>query len=120
MKILDILKPYMIIPNLESDTKEGVLGELAAIVAPVIGMSAEDIGRVLMDRERQGSTGLERGVAIPHAKIKGLNKVIACFAKSVNGVDFKAHDGGKSHLFFMLLAGENCAGDHLKALARIS
>ena len=120
MKILDILKPDMIIPDLQSDTKNGVLEELAAKVAPEAGMSREDIQKVLMEREKLGSTGMERGVAIPHAKLKGISKVIACFAKSLNGVDFSALDGQKSYLFFLLLAPENFAGEHLKALARIS
>lgn len=110
----------MIIPELRSQTLEGVLEEFAAMIASDSDFNSHEIKRVLLEREKLGSTGLESGIAIPHAKLKNLNNIIACFAKSTEGIDFNALDGGKSHLFFMLLAPEDSAGKHLKALARIS
>jgi PTS system nitrogen regulatory IIA component len=59
-------------------------------------------------------------VAIPHGKLPGVERVLGIFARSPEGVDFASLDGGPTHLFFMLIAPENAAADHLKALARIS
>jgi PTS system nitrogen regulatory IIA component len=75
---------------------------------------------VLNEREKLGSTGIGEGVAIPHGKVGGLPKLVAAFAVSHAGVDFEAIDGKPSQIFFALVAPENSAGIHLKALARIS
>jgi PTS system nitrogen regulatory IIA component len=64
--------------------------------------------------------GDRRGVAIPHGKLAGVDRVVGAFARSPKGVDFASLDGGPTHLFFALIAPENAAADHLKALARIS
>src|SRR6266436_2844827 len=63
---------------------------------------------------------LGEGVAIPHGKLAGLKRVIAAFGRSRQGVDFQSLDGKPTHLFFLLVAPEDSAGAHLKALARIS
>jgi PTS system nitrogen regulatory IIA component len=75
---------------------------------------------VLLDREKLGSTGIGDGIAIPHGKIKDLGGVVASFGRSPEGVDFESLDQKPAHLFFLLVAPENSAGVHLKALARIS
>jgi nitrogen PTS system EIIA component len=75
---------------------------------------------VLREREKLGSTGIGEGVAIPHGKHAGLTQLLAAFGVSREGVDFEAIDGKPTHLFFALVAPENSAGVHLKALARIS
>jgi PTS system nitrogen regulatory IIA component len=75
---------------------------------------------VLLERERMQSTGLKDGLAIPHGKIERLDGVLACLGVSEAGVDFGAPDGKKSQIFVALLAPENGAGLHLKALARTS
>ena len=75
---------------------------------------------MLQERERISSTAIGDGVAIPHGKLPGLDKIYGAFARSPSGVDFNSLDGGPTHLFFVLIAPENAATDHLKALARIS
>ncbi len=121
MKIMDILVKDGAILDLASDTKEAVLEEMARAVAgaePVL--SAERLQEVLMDREALQSTGIGEGVAIPHGKISGLDRIVASFARSVKGVDFESIDGQPTHLFFLLVVPEHSGGQHLKALARIS
>jgi PTS system nitrogen regulatory IIA component len=75
---------------------------------------------VLLERERISTTAIGEGVAIPHGKLPGVERVLGVFARSPRGVDFASLDGGLTHLFFVLIAPENAAADHLKALARIS
>jgi PTS system nitrogen regulatory IIA component len=121
MRIEDILAPELVIGSLAATTKAGVLDELASAVAghyPDI-----DRGRLvaaLDERERLNSTALGEGVAIPHGKLPGLRRVFAVFGRSLAGVDFQSLDGKPTHLFFLLVAPEESAGAHLKALARIS
>jgi len=92
----------------------------AALAKRVPGVPAEKLTEVLLDRERLSSTGIGDGVAIPHGKLAGLPGLVAAFGVSREGLDFDAIDGKPTHLFFALLAPENSAGVHLKALARIS
>jgi PTS system nitrogen regulatory IIA component len=75
---------------------------------------------VLIERERLGSTGIGDGIAIPHGKSPDLDHLLISFGRSRQGVDFDSLDGKPAHLFFLVLAPENSAGVHLKALARIS
>lgn len=121
MKITTFLKREFIIEELQAATKEAVLAELAAVLMPA--GSTDDRGnmvKVLMDRERLGSTGIGDGIAIPHGKIGGLDDLRIAIGRSHQGVDFNALDGKPAHLFFLLMAPENSAGQHLKVLARIS
>ncbi len=121
MKIADILGQEMVVPVLSGRDKTDVIVELAGVVArehPEI-----DHGRLvqaLEDRERLNSTALGEGVAIPHGKLPGLKRVVAAFGRSPAGIDFNSLDGKPTHLFFLLVAPEDSAGAHLKALARIS
>ncbi len=75
---------------------------------------------VLLEREKLGSTGIGDGIAIPHGKLAGLDEMVIAFGRSREGIDFEAMDGKPVHLFFLLMAPENSAGQHLKALAKIS
>lgn len=75
---------------------------------------------VLVAREKISTTAIGEGVAIPHGKLAGVDRVLGVFARSPEGVDFASLDGEPTHLFFALIAPENAAADHLKALARIS
>ncbi len=120
MKILDNLDPQAIVPELKATDKNGVLNELSAVLADVSGASQEEMMRVLLDRERLGSTGIGGGVAIPHGKLQSLDSLLLAFGRSREGVDFDAMDGKPTHLFFLLLAPEDSTGGHLKMLARIS
>lgn len=121
MKIMDILLRDGSILDLASDTKEAVLEEISRAVAEAEPcLNAERLQEVLTDREALQSTGIGEGVAIPHGKISGLNRIVASFARSVKGVDFESIDGQPTHLFFLLVVPEHSGGKHLKALARIS
>ncbi len=121
MKITDILDKRMIIPHLLSKSKEGILRELVHAVVQV--EKQIDEGRmieILLERENLGSTGIGDGVAIPHGKNSDVQRLLASFGRSASGMDFQSMDGKSTHLFFLLIAPENSAGIHLKALAQIS
>jgi PTS system nitrogen regulatory IIA component len=121
MKISEFLHPDSVIGALTAKDKPGVLAELCAALSQRIpGVPAQKLCEVLLDRERLSSTGIGDGVAIPHGKMPGLPSLVAAFGVSRAGVDFEAIDGKPTQLFFALLAPENSAGVHLKALARIS
>ncbi len=121
MKIMDILVRDGAILDLASETKEAVLEEMArSLAAAEKGLSAERLLQVLLEREALQSTGIGEGVAIPHGKMPGLDRLVASFARSVKGVDFESIDGQPTHLFFLLVVPEHSGGQHLKALARIS
>jgi PTS system nitrogen regulatory IIA component len=120
MRILDILKEETIISELDATDKKGVLEELTGPVAKISGLDREEMVRVLLERERLGSTGIGEGIAIPHGKLRSLQSLLVSFGRSQKGVDFEAIDGKPAHLFFLLMAPENSTGDHLRMLAGIS
>jgi PTS system nitrogen regulatory IIA component len=121
MKILDILNKDCIIPELLSRTKKEVLEELTgALLNCKASLNKEALVEVLLERERLGSTGIGDGIAIPHGKIKDLDELILSFGRSTKGIEFDSMDGRPTHLFFLLIAPENSAGIHLRALAKIS
>jgi PTS system nitrogen regulatory IIA component len=121
MNIQDMLKKEFIIENLKSRTKKEVLVELSDVFSHGnTDIDRSNVIEVLLEREKLGSTGIGDGIAIPHGKLAGLEKLIISFGRSVTGVDFDSLDGKPVHIFFLLLAPENSAGQHLKALARIS
>ena len=121
MKIAEFLRPESVISALSATNKADVLRELSASLAKSNpSVPAARLAAVLEDRERLGSTGIGEGVAIPHGKLAGLPNLSASFGVSRAGVDFEAIDSKRTFLFFALVAPENSAGLHLKALARIS
>ena len=121
MKITNILRVESIIPELRSQDKNGVIKELAeAVVRSEPSLSVDRLYEVLLEREKLGSTGIGSGVAIPHGKLPNLERIVAAFGRSHPGVDFDSQDGEPAHLFFVLVAPENTAGLHLKALAKLS
>lgn len=120
MKILELLRQEAINIDLKAKDKKGILDEMVTSVAPQTNASPEELVKVLMERERLGSTGIGGGIGIPHGKFKGLDSLVLGFGLSRQGVDFEAIDGRPTHIFFLLLTPENSAGDHLKLLAHIS
>ena len=121
MKIMDILVRDALILDLQATQKPEALAELcAALTRAVPELDAARLLQVLREREELQSTGIGEGVAIPHGKLPGLSRLLACFARSPQGVDFESIDGAATHLFFLLVVPENAGGQHLKALARIS
>jgi nitrogen PTS system EIIA component len=121
VRIAEFLSPEAVVASLGSRSKPEVLRELSqALVRAHPQLSEARILEVLREREKLGSTGIGEGVAIPHGKLAGMTQLLATFGVSRTGVDFEAIDGKPTHLFFALVAPENSAGVHLKALARIS
>ncbi|MDI6687201.1 MAG: PTS sugar transporter subunit IIA [Desulfobacterales bacterium] len=120
MKILEVLDKEAIVVELKSDDKKGVLEELVRSAAGIAGVKHEEIMRVLLERERLGSTGIGGGVGIPHGKLKGLKSLVLGFGLSRKGVDFESMDDKPTHIFFLLVTPESSTGLHLKMLARIS
>ena len=121
MKIMDILVNDALIPELGVSTKREVLAEMASALAKVEPqIEADRLLEVLLERETLQSTGIGEGVAIPHGKMPGLDRLVATFARSSEGVDFESIDGQRTHHFFLLVVPEHSGGQYLKALARIS
>jgi PTS system nitrogen regulatory IIA component len=121
MKIADLLDIKAISTELTSSKKVEVLAEMVDLLRRVQpDLDAAELLTVLIDREELGSTGIGDGVAIPHGKLKGLDRLLMAFGRKKDGIDFDAMDNRPAHLFFLLLAPESEATLHLKALARIS
>ncbi len=121
MKITDFLSVQTVVPSLASREKNAVLQELSdGLVAHYRNLDQQKVLDVLLERERISTTAIGEGVAIPHGKLPNVDRVLGVFARSLEGVDFASLDGAPTHLFFVLIAPENAAADHLKALARIS
>jgi PTS system nitrogen regulatory IIA component len=121
MKITEILSPEMVIADLKGTTKPDILNELAKqITAKFKEIPHRELTAVLAERERLGSTAIGDGIAIPHGKLREVKKIMGAFGRHRVGVDFDSLDGNPSHLFFVLVAPEDSASLHLKALARVS
>jgi len=121
MKVKDFLVPKAVTIDLKATNKEGVIKELLSLLAKAGAVEDEDkLFKVLMNRESLGSTGIGQGVGIPHGKSDTVSKLIGAFGTSRSGVDFDSLDGEPTHIFFLLIAPEDSAGPHLKALAKIS
>ncbi len=120
MKILDVMPKEAILDDLKSQNKKGLLEELVTPLAASTGLNSDDLVRVLMERERLGSTGIGGGIGIPHGKIKDLESLVLGFGLSRKGIDFESIDGKPTHIFFVLITPEDSTGLHLKLLARIS
>jgi PTS system nitrogen regulatory IIA component len=121
VKITDFLSVQNVIPTLASREKNAVLREVAdGLASAHPPLDKNRVLQVLLDRERISTTAIGEGVAIPHGKLPDVDHVIGVFARSAEGIDFASLDGARTHLFFVLIAPENAAADHLKALARIS
>ncbi len=121
MKITDILVREGSILDLVATGKDDLLAELAgALAAAEPSLERDSLLNVLREREALQSTGIGEGVAIPHGKVAGLDRLVATFARSTAGVDFESIDGQPTQLFFLLVVPEQSGGQHLKALARIS
>jgi len=121
MKIMDILVNDAVILNLGIGSKREVLAEMAGALAKVEPQIEGDrLLEVLLEREALQSTGIGDGVAIPHGKMAGLDRLVASFARSSEGIDFESIDRRPTHHFFLLVVPEHSGGQYLKALARIS
>jgi PTS system nitrogen regulatory IIA component len=120
MQIADLLTPRAVIPQLRVTGRKQALQEIARRAAAVTGCGERQIYDVLAERERFGSTGIGRGVAVPHGKLPELNRMYGVFARLERPILFEAIDDQPVDLIFLLLAPDSAGADHLKALARIS
>ncbi len=123
MKIADFLYEEAVCCGLKADTKEGIIRELVGCLIKSGAVKDKDVPKliqVLLDREALGSTGIGQGVAIPHGKVNSVTSLVGAVGMSQAGVNFDSLDGERTHIFFLLVAPEDSAGPHLKALARIS
>jgi len=120
MNLSDILSHDSVSFSLAATTKKQALEELANVAAPLAKIDAKELFNSLLQRERLGSTGLGRGIAVPHVHVRGLTKIVCHFARLAKPIDFEAPDKQPVDLIFLLLSPEFASGDHLKALARIS
>jgi PTS system nitrogen regulatory IIA component len=118
--MIEFLTPDAVVANLRATSKKQALQELARRAAQLTGRPERAIFDVLLERERLGTTGVGRGIAIPHGKLAGLDRVRGLLARLERPVDFDAVDDRPVDLIFLLLAPEQAGADHLKALARVS
>jgi len=123
MQIMDFLNPKAISTDLEATEKKGIIKELLDLLIKSSDINSKDkdnILDVIMEREALGSTGIGLGIGIPHGKSANVKNLVAAFGISRKGVAFDSLDGEPVYIFFLLLAPQDTAGPHLKALARIS
>jgi PTS system nitrogen regulatory IIA component len=120
MELSEIIGVDAVRAPLKATSKKKLLQDLSDLAEQVYGLSSEIVCKALLEREGLGPTGVGRGVAIPHARLKGLDHVVGLFARLEKPVDFEAIDRQPVDLVFTLLAPENAGADHLKALARVS
>ena len=123
MKISEFLNKKAVKVDLDAKDKKGIINEMVNLIVKsgeIKSKEKDEIVKVLMDRELLGSTGIGQGIGIPHAKSKIIKNLTGAVAISKKGVDFDSLDGESAHIFFLLLAPQESAGPHLKALARIS
>ncbi len=120
MKFIEYVKPENIKLQLEGETKEEVIEELVELLTESCCVEdADTILDAVLAREREGSTGLEKGVAIPHAKCDAVSRLSIVIGISKDGIDFDALDGKPSNLFFLMVAPTSESGPHVQAIAKI-
>ena len=120
MALADLLQQDAIIPALKANSKKQLLQELAEKAAAVTGLPEREIFDVILQRERLGSTGVGNGIAIPHGRMPGIDRLVGLFARAEKPIDFDALDGQPVDIIFVLIAPEGAGADHLKALARVA
>lgn len=123
MKFIDFVKRDAIRTSIEVDDKEEVIRSMATALLEAGKIDKdqhESIVEAILKREELGSTGIGRGVAVPHTKHPSVTDLVGTVAISENGVDFDSLDGEKVHLLFLLVSPPDRPGDHLRALENIS
>lgn len=118
--LTSLLESGAILPVSSATSRKQTVTLLSDAMAAKTGLDARDILDAVMERERLGSTGVGDGVAIPHARLAGLEKPLGAFVRLKEPVDFEAIDNRPCDLIFMLLAPESAGADHLRALAQVA
>ena len=116
----ELVLPQAVVASLDAATKKDVLQQVAVASAALLGKDAISVFDVLWERERLGTTGVGHGIAIPHGRVPGLEKVSGFFARLAQPVNFESIDDKPVDLVFLLLAPEAAGADHLHALATVS
>jgi PTS system nitrogen regulatory IIA component len=120
MNIADIISKNAVLDNVQVSSKRELIQVLSQRIASFSGLDERAVFDAVWERENLGSTGYGDGVAFPHARIEGLDKVCGIFARLEEPVDFDSLDGKAVDLVFMLVSPENSGADHLTALAALS
>ena len=121
MKIMDFLSQDAIIVDLKATDKKSAIVELAEVLKNTKKIkNSDNIINIVLERERLGSTGIGQGVALPHGKTDLLQEQIGVLGISRKGIEFNSLDGETFHIIFLLVGPVEVAGQHLKALSRIS
>ena len=120
MALSDLIPNGGVAVDLGASSRKQALQAMSDIAADLTGLAPRDIFDAVLQRERLGSTGVGQGVAIPHARLAGVDEVVGVFARLRSPVDFESIDGRPADLIFMLIAPEDAGAEHLKALARVS
>ena len=120
MTIASLITPDAVIAGVAGNSRKQVLQTLSEHLARLSKLDERAIFDTLLQRERLGTTAVGQGIAIPHGRIAGLDRLVGLFAKLARPVDFEAMDGQGVDLVFLLLAPEDAGADHLQALARIA
>jgi nitrogen PTS system EIIA component len=123
MKFADFINVAAIKADVAADDKPTAIRELVESLAQSGAIAEADVPGIvaaIMKREELGSTGIGRGVAVPHTKHASVERLVGTVGVSVEGVDFNSLDGDKVHLLFLLVSPPDRPGDHLRALENIS
>lgn len=120
MDLGDLISVDGIAPAIRAQSKRQALQEMSSLAARLTRIDQREICDHLLQRERLGSTGIGRGIAIPHARLPSLNRIVVLFGRLETPIDFEALDDEPVDLIFLLLAPEASGADHLRALSRVS
>jgi nitrogen PTS system EIIA component len=120
MDVSDFLAPNAVFPKAKVSTKRALLEFLAQKAAPFTRLPYDVVFEAVWEREKLSTTGVGQGIALPHGRLKGVERLVGVFARVEKPVDFESLDGLPVDLAFLLLAPEGAGADHLKALARVS
>lgn len=123
MKFSEFVCTEAINPQLAADDKESAIRAMVDSLVTGSGVSADekdDIVKAILKREELGSTGIGRGIAVPHTKHPSVERLVGTVAISNEGVDFDSLDGEKVQLLFLLVSPPDKPTDHLRALEHIS
>ncbi len=115
-----LLYPATVRAQMPVDNKRALFTQVADLASAALGLDRSHVAEALIERERLGSTGFGRGIALPHAKMDDLNGVRGLFVQLQRPIDFSAVDSAPVDLFFVLLSPRDAGADHLKALAGVS
>ena len=123
MKFADFILNAAVRAEIRATDKQGVIREMVQSILDAGGVKKEDyegIVKAILKREELGSTGIGRGIAVPHTKHPSVKRLVGCVAVNADGIDFDSLDCETVQLFFLLISPPDCPGDHLRALEHIT